>query len=776
MSYRPRHEETNVTGNNFSSSLFSTSVPPTMKLLYTIKRYALRTVISITILMFFILYASQNPSWRWEFIGNFIQGLENQAYDIRLKLTLPKTRDPRIVIVDIDEKSLKEMGRWPWSRDILAQLIDQLFDLYKIKVLGMDIVFAERDESSGLKQLETLAQGPLKQSKEFLNSLETLRPLLEYDKRFAQSLQNRKIVLGYIFTSSQDKLHTGQLPEPILSAEDTQAYQLDYEEGDGYAANLPLFQQKAIAAGHFNSVPDSDGIVRKVPLFYGYHGALYEFLSLTIARIALGAEYIQLGINTQGGEASLDFIQIADRQIPLDKKLKAWVPYRGTRETFTYISATDVLHGRASPNVLNNAIVLLGTSAQGLVDLRATPIESIFPGVEIHANVISGLLDQKIKYNLSYENVLEVLLLFVIGLLMMIFLPLLSPVLATISTFLLVGGVMEFNFWMWNQHDIVFPIVSTVLLILSLFVFNMSYGYFVETRNRRHLMKRFGQYIPPELVEEMNQHLDQKFSMDAESREMTVLFSDVRGFTTISEGLEPKVLAELMNEYLTPMTRIIHEHRGTIDKYMGDAIMAFWGAPLHDPQHARHAIDTAMNMLERLHDIHSQFQEKGWPKIKIGIGLNTGLMSVGNMGSEFRMAYTVLGDAVNLGSRLEGITKQYGVQLIVSETTKNAAPEYIYRELDWVRVKGKDKPVAIFEPIGLQEKISEEECLELVSYEKALQTYRHQHWETAQEQFAQLQEKYPQHLLYTLYIRRIEYFKNQPPGQDWDGVYIFTEK
>ena len=741
-----------------------------MKLFYILKRHALRIVISITILIFFILHASQY--WPW----SFIQSIENQIYDTRLNLTLPSLRDPRIVIVDIDEKSLNEIGRWPWGRDVLAKLVDQLFDLYKINVLGMDIVFAERDESSGLKKLEELAQGSLKQSQEFLNNLDTLRPILEYDQRFAQSLRNRKVVLGYIFTSSKDELRTGQLPKPVISATEVQNYQLDYYEGSGYAANLPLFQKEAVAAGHFNSVPDQDGVVRKVPLFYGYQGELYEFLSLAVARVALGVEHIQLGLNIQDGDTHLNFIQIGDRQIHLDTELNVWVPYRGVQGSFTYVSATDVLHGRASPDLLNNAIVLLGTSAQGLMDLRSTPVESVYPGVEIHANVISGILDQNIAYNLPHESTIEVLVLLSVGLLMMILLSALSPVLATMSAWLLMLGIVKSSFWLWNEYHIVFPIASTLLLILSLFVFNMSYGYFVETRNKWHLMKRFGQYVPPELVEEMSQHLGQKFSMDAESRELTVLFSDVRGFTTISEGLEPKALAELMNEYLTPMTKIIHEYRGTIDKYMGDAIMAFWGAPLHDPQHARHAIDAAMTMLERLQDIHVQFKEKGWPKIKIGIGLNTGLMSVGNMGSEFRMAYTVLGDAVNLGSRLEGITKQYGVQFIVSETTRNAVPEYVYRELDFVRVKGKDKPVAIFEPVGLKEKVSEAERLEISTYEKALHAYRHQDWETAQKQFAQLHEHSPQRLLYALYIKRIEYFKDQPPNKDWDGVYTFTEK
>jgi adenylate cyclase len=302
----------------------------------------------------------------------------------------------------------------------------------------------------------------------------------------------------------------------------------------------------------------------------------------------------------------------------------------------------------------------------------------------------------------------------------------------------------------------------------------MAYGFFYESRGKRYLTKMFGQYIPPDLVSEMAKN-PEDYSLQSESRDLTVLFSDVRGFTTISEGLDPKDLSDLMNAYLSPMTKIIHENQGTIDKYMGDAIMAFWGAPISCENHARIALKASMEMMEVLKSINQDFQKKGWPAIDIGIGLNTGHMTVGNMGSSFRMAYTVMGDAVNLGSRLEGLTKEYGVNIIVSEYTKSQVPHFVFRELDRVRVKGKDQPVAIFEPIGEPNSVDKLLSGELSYYEEALNFYRHQDWAKATKAFTELDKAYSRKL-YKLYLSRIEHYIEVSPGKDWDGAYTFQTK
>jgi adenylate cyclase len=418
--------------------------------------------------------------------------------------------------------------------------------------------------------------------------------------------------------------------------------------------------------------------------------------------------------------------------------------------------------------------VLVGTSAPGLLDLRSTPVQNIYPGVEVHANIISGILDDRIKHKPAWTIGYEFVLLVIIAVGMALLLPLLSPLLAAAGTLGLTAVVLAGTFIAWNGN-LILPLASPLLLILLLFILHMSYGFFIESRGKRQLAHLFGHYIPPELVDEMSASPDD-YSLEGENREMTVLFSDVRGFTSISEGMDPKQLTQLMNALLTPMTRVIHKNRGTIDKYMGDAIMSFWGAPLADSEHARHALYAAMEMMDELKIMQEDFKQRGWPAVNIGIGLNTGDMNVGNMGSEFRMAYTVLGDAVNLGSRLEGLTKRYGVNIIVSETTKNAIPEFVFRELDLVRVKGKNEPVAIFEPVGHKNDLEKSVTSELTAYKKALMNFRAQSWDKAELDFFNLNRANPDRLLYQEYMDRITVYRKEPPGENWDGVFTHTSK
>jgi adenylate cyclase len=312
-------------------------------------------------------------------------------------------------------------------------------------------------------------------------------------------------------------------------------------------------------------------------------------------------------------------------------------------------------------------------------------------------------------------------------------------------------------------------------MVAVLFALNMSYGFFVESRAKRQITGLFGQYVPPELVDEMSRN-PEAFSMEGDSRELSVLFTDVRGFTTISEGLDPRELSKLMNEFLTPLTRVIYKYRGTIDKYMGDCIMAFWGAPIHDAQHARNAVMAGLEMHKALADLQPYFKQNGWPPIHIGVGVNSGRMSVGNMGSEIRLAYTVMGDAVNLASRLEGITKLYGVGMIVGEMTRSATADIVYRELDKVKVKGKDEPVAIFEPLGLAGDVSKARQDDLKLWGQALRLYRTRDWDMAELQLINLLRTEPSSVLYRLFLDRIAFYRTNPPEDGWDGSWKFDTK
>jgi adenylate cyclase len=360
------------------------------------------------------------------------------------------------------------------------------------------------------------------------------------------------------------------------------------------------------------------------------------------------------------------------------------------------------------------------------------------------------------------------------GLLLAFTLPILNPLKATLMTLAVLIGVLLINFFAWQSANLVLPIASLLFMIGLIYLLNMSYGFFVESRSKRQLAGLFGQYVPPELVDEMAKN-PEAVNMEPDNREMSVLFTDIRGFTTISESLSPQQLSEMMNEILSPMTQIIHQHRGTVDKYMGDAIMAFWGAPLQDNNHAQHALDAAMNMAAALKKVNEKFTAKGWQAIQMGIGVNSGQMAVGNMGSSFRMAYTVMGDNVNLGSRLEALTKNYGVTIIVSEYVKAQTANMVYRELDAVRVKGKEAPVTIYEPLGLETEVSTEALNALKLHKEALKLYRNQQWDLAEMQWINLQNSQPK-TLYALYIERIQLFRKIPPAKNWDGVYNFESK
>lgn len=711
---------------------------------------------------------------------DFVDQLSAILYDYRMRLTMPRTLDERIVILDIDEKSLKEEGRWPWGRDRLALLMDKLFDKYAVAVVGFDVVFAERDESSGLKELQRLGQNQLKNDVSFQTILSQIQPQLEYDKLFADKIRNRNVVLGYYLTNKQNTSVSGVLPDPVFPPGTFKGHPVGFTIWNGYGANLPELQQAA-TSGHFNPLVDFDGRVRRVPMLVEYDGAYYESLSLAMVRTLLGHPKLLPGFADvkSGGYAGLEWLELdvagGKLKIPVDRDVSTFVPYRGKQGSFRYISVTDVLHDRVDVSQLKDKIILVGTTAPGLMDMRATPVEEVYPGVEVHANMISGILDQNLKELPAYMLGAEVVWLLLIGTALGFLLPLFSPAKAILSSVFALLTTTGMSVMLWSYADLLMPVANSVVMIALLFALNMSYGYFVESRTKRQITGLFGQYVPSELVEEMAKH-PESVSMEGESREMTILFSDVRSFTTISEGLDPKELTLLMHEFLTPLSRVIYKRRGTIDKYMGDCIMAFWGAPLPDPAHARNAILAGIEMQSTLKALQPFFKERGWPEIHAGIGINTGRVSVGNMGSEVRVAYTVMGDEVNLASRLEGITKQYGVDIIVGENTKNASPDFIYRELDHVRVKGKDKPVAIYEPMGLAGEASKAQHDEVRLFHEMRRFYRKQAWDQAELQLMNLQRMSPDTVLYRIYTERVAYFRKNPPAADWDGVFVFDTK
>ena len=717
----------------------------------------------------------------------FVDRLDAIIYDARLRATMPRTLDERIVIVDIDEKSLAEVGRWPWSRNHLARLVDELFERQQVAILGFDVLFAESDDSSGLQGLRQLARGALKDNAAFLAQLGALQVSLDYDARFARALRDRPVVLGYYFSGDRQGRSSGVLPAPVMTREALHGRPVRFTRWDGYGANIELLAKAAPVAGFFNLLPDPDGVVRSVPLIAQHEDAYYESLALAVFRMLTGSPVVEPGFAQEvflpRRSQRVDHVRLrlGDRSlaVPVTEGVITLVPFRGPGGpqggSYRYVSASDLLAERVAPGALRGKIVLLGTTAPGLLDLRVTPVGEAYAGVETHANLISGLLDGRIPVKPDWALGYDVLLLLAAGLLLAFALPLLSAARAVLLSMAVTAGLVAMNFYLYSAHLLALPLAAALLMMATAFALNMSYGYFVESRSKRELANLFGTYVPPELVDEMVKDPD-SYSMKAASKELTVMFCDMRGFTKMSERMEPAQLQELLNAVFSRLTDIIRAHRGTIDKYMGDCVMAFWGAPVDTPNHAELAVKAAMEMSRAVRQINEEHRASGTPEIGVGIGLNTGTMCVGDMGSDLRRSYTVIGDAVNLGSRLEGLSKVYGVDIVVSESSRRQAPDFVWQELDRVRVKGKEQAVGIYHPVAAAGAADAQLAKELRTWESFLEAYRAQDWGQCDLQLLALQRLGAKKYLYALYTERVASMRLLPLDPGWDGATNFETK
>jgi adenylate cyclase len=709
----------------------------------------------------------------------FVSQIDNFIYDARLQMTMPRGVDERIVILDIDEKSLGEIGRWPWSRDLMADLVDKLFERYGVTLLAFDVVWAEPDPSSGVAVLDRLARSELRGNADFQKALARLRPSLDFDARFAASLKGRPVVLGFYFNDEERAVRVNALPQPVLPKGTFAERRVRFDEFKGYTGNLPAYLANAAAAGHINSsLIDFDGVVRRVPLLLEFEGEYYESLSLAVARTFLGMRAgtpPRVEPELPPDHSELEWLRVGTLDIPVDNSAAALIPFRGGKFSFRYVSLADVVRERLPAGSLKETIAIVGASAPGLQDLRATPVDAAYPGVEIHANLIAGMLDGELKHKPLYVVGFEVLVLALAGLALASLVPRMSALWATLAVVAAAGMLVSFNFWVWSEGGHVLPLAASLLMVAAIYTMNMAYGYFVESRSKQQLAGRFGQYVPPELVDRMAADPG-KYSMAPRSAELSILFSDVRGFTSISESLKPEELRDYINEYLTEMSTVIRStYRGTLDKYIGDAIMAFWGAPVDDPQHARNAVLAALAMQRQCEALNARFAQRGWPALRIGVGVNTGVVRVGDMGSQIRRAYTAMGDAVNVASRLEGRTKSYGVGILVGEATRNAVKDVVFREVDRVKVKGKDTAITVYEPLGLASELSEQLREEIALWHACLRAYRSRDWDAAAADLARLQRAHPSDL-YTLMAEKVAEIRRNPPPADWDGVTVFEEK
>lgn len=718
-----------------------------MKALFPKRAIPLIIGICITVLAV-CLHQTTSPAVR-----TIYHRLNSLVYDLQLQAQLPyqALKNSPIVIVDVDEASLKQVGRWPWSRKVLARLVNTLMDA-KAAVVGVDMLLSEKERNPAL----TISEAS-NISDALKASLKKVAPQFSYDEQLASALARGDVVLSTVMFRQAAHQH-GMLGKPLQSLSPQMAAELSVPAMEGYTTSLPVFSNVVRASGFVSYFRDPDGVSRRLPLLLMHNKQLYPAFTLEVARTYLLESPATPQFEEGRGHHFVKSVKLGKYYIPTDGQGQVLMPFYGGPRTFSTVSASAVLAGHVPMARFHNKIVLIGTSAIGLTDLRATPASVVFPGVEVQAGVIQAILDHTIPFHPVWAMGTELAIIIVLGLLLSLVLPLCRPVLQVVLMLLVVVGLLVFSTVMFNQSHLVSHVAGAVVMTLVLSAGYLLYGLLFATRARRQLKMAFSQYIPKQHIDEIEED-PETFSFEGDNREMSVLFCDIRNFTGISESLSARELKELLNKFFTPMTKIIFDNGGTIDKYVGDMIMAFWGAPRPNACHAKDAINAGMQMLKAV---------EAFDGIDVGIGINSGEMNVGDMGSTYRRSYTVLGDNVNLASRLESATKQYDLKILVSEYTAKDQPDWVFRMVDKVRVKGKDKSVILFEPIGKVGTLSEEKEAELKAFSSAQFHYFEKQWLDALAGMQACQKKYPCKL-YDVYVDRIVHFMQSPPAIDWDG-------
>ena len=704
--------------------------------------------------------------------NSFVQGalsrLDALGYDLQL-ITYIVATNPNpsrsIAIVDVDDHSLEIEGQWPWPRNKLAELTNKL-EKNGAVVIAFDMFFSEKEPNLIDEILTKMNSNKIDTN--ILSYLKNHTSEFDDDKKFANSLDKSKSLLAITFLSR--KQTQNELPPPLLTLSAKQARELQFYKPYGYVASIPILQTAAKNGGFINIFSDVDGIFRHAPLLIEYNNKVYPSLALQAVIIYLGTS-IDLITPNYSGEQVLEGIQIGRTTVPLDKNGQALIPFIGMSYTFPYYSATDILHDKIPKSSIQGKIIFIGTSATGLGDLKSTPIQSPFPGVEIQASIANGILHNNFSYRPAWTYGANLLFTLLFGIIASITFPYMGP--RSLGT-IIIGfpiTILIANNLLWEETGLVLSFLIPILLVLVSAILNIIWGYLFESRRREHIKAMFGQYVPAKHIDEMLK-TQSGFALHGEDRNMTVLFADIRNFTSISENLSASQLVELLNTFFTPMTEIIFKNNGTIDKYVGDLIMAFWGAPLKDANHAQHAIESAISMQEKVKKLAPLLKEKSWSEIKIGIGISTGNMSVGDMGSQYRRNYTVLGDKVNLASRIESLTKFYGVTILTNDETQKNQSKFIFRKIDRVKVHGKNNIVELYEVLGRINALTPELQDELQQYNQALNAYFAQQWDEAYTLMRALRKKHHSTKIYKIYVDRIQKYKEQPLPADWDGSFV----
>ena len=693
-----------------------------------------------------------------------------QRIDPRVKTARP------VAIVDIDEPSLKKFGQWPWPRTNLADMVINLANLGAVAI-AFDVVFSEPDR---------LNPGVAANTMRYLDELtrSKLRELPSNDQILADAIRRARVVLGETGLDSVISEIDKDLPFTAFATIGSKgAAEPRFFEFPGLLRNIPALEKVAAGRGLLTIVPEHDGIVRRVPMVLQAQGKIMPALSLEMLRVITGTPTILV----KSDEAGIKSIGVRGLDIPTDKDGQFWVHF-ARNDPSIYVSAASVLDGSVPVDKIRNKLVLIGTSAVALNDLKTTAVSRVMPGVEVHAQVLETALTHAVLAQPNYGIALEFLAALTLGILVITFAPKFGPVTLVAVGALLASVLVGTSWYLYKEQrlliDFTYPLLSTTAIYLTLI-----FASFVrEQAQRRQIRSAFGQYISPALVEQLAQSPD-KLKLGGEEREMTIMFSDVRGFTSISESYkhDPQGLTALMNRFLTPLTDAILARKGTIDKYMGDAIMAFWNAPLDDREHQINACDAALDMLEKIaalnkeREIEAQHGGHVYIPINVGVGLNTGVCVVGNMGSNLRFDYSVLGDSVNLASRLEGQSKEYGFPIIAGSKTALAAKDkFAILELDFIMVKGKKEPEVIYAIAGREDVAQSARFQNLRNLTiEMLACYRGRDWEGALasiERGRRTDAAGSLAYLYKLYEARVLDYQKNPPPDDWNGAFALLTK
>ncbi|MEM9472880.1 MAG: adenylate/guanylate cyclase domain-containing protein [Pseudomonadota bacterium] len=698
-----------------------------------------------------------------------LETLRLKTFDLYQIALAPKPTQQQVIIVDIDEKSLDELGQWPWPRSTLAKIIDKVGQAGAVAV-GLDVLFPEHDRTSPANVAGIVEA----YDKETADRLRTMK---SNDEVFADAMTRTRVVLGQSgFHKELKQWHAGELKQsPIaMLGPDPRAFLDSYR---GMVRNVPELEAKAQGRGMVSLRPESDGVVRKMPLVIMAQDKMLPSLSLELLRVATGQSTILI----RSGDAGVNSVVLAGVAMPTDRNAKAWLHFRA-HDQGIFVSAADLLADRANTDLFKGRIVLLGASATGLFDLKATPVEAAMPGVEAHAQLINAILSQTLLQRPAWADGMEVSLTLLIGLALIGLLPRYGAMITVFAGGLVAAVVVGTSWWAFTQKALIFDYAFPLMASLAVTGVLITLGYLQEEIDRRRIRTAFGQYLSQDMVEQLTEDPD-KLILGGETKDMSILFSDVRGFTTISEQYKsnPQGLTMLINSLLTPLSEAVVAHKGTIDKYMGDNIMAFWNAPLADDEHAYNACCAALDMTRRQALLNQEREAAGDVALDIGVGINTGECVVGNMGSDFRFDYTVLGDAVNLSARLEGQTKSYGTQIIIGRQTAEAVQGRLaVLQIDRVRVKGKHEPEDIFALLGDSGMAATQRFQELTREHGAmLEAYYAQRWDEVRriaERCVGLAEEFGFDEFYRIYSKRAAEFSTQPPGADWDGVNDILEK